>query len=169
MFPFEQKLGGSEKFQEGVKKCLARSFLLVMVAVAWLVGNRVSSAVVLLFYSSVSLPWLNHCPSYFFMIAEPYQSFDENIFLTLNTDLAGNHYLITWYTITCRFTMLQSSLLSSTILYMVAVIIPFRFFASIFVSSSNPSFKYSAAWKGRRKKKNIYKCKRSRRMEGKRN
>src|SRR5207248_2736160 len=61
-----------------------------MVAVAWLVGNRVSSAVVLLFYSLVSLPWLNHYPSYFFMIAESYQSFDENIFLTLNMDLAGN-------------------------------------------------------------------------------
>ena len=52
--------------------------------------QSVSSAVVLLFYSSVSLSWLNHCPSYFFMIAEPYQSFDENIFLTLNTDLAEN-------------------------------------------------------------------------------
>ena len=79
-----------ETAETGLKKCLARSFLLVMVAMAWLVGNWVSSAVVLLFYSLVSLPWLNHYPSYFFMIAEPYQSFDENIFLTLNTDLAEN-------------------------------------------------------------------------------
>src|SRR5437764_1041464 len=43
--------------------------------------QSVSSAVVLLFYSSVSLSWLNHCPSYFFMIAESYQSFLLFLFL----------------------------------------------------------------------------------------